>query len=68
MESLVQNKALLFSLVGNSAIILLLASGFLPELAVPFEIVDFPSPVSFARVYTCMCVCVCVCVCCVYNK
>ncbi|CAL1689453.1 unnamed protein product [Lasius platythorax] len=43
MESLAQNKALLFSLVGNSAVILLLACGFLPDLAVQFEIVDFPS-------------------------
>lgn len=47
MESLVQNKALLFSLVGNSAVILLLACGFLPNLAVQFEIVDFPTHVSF---------------------
>lgn len=43
MESLTQNKALLFSLVGNSAVILLLACGFLPNLAVQFEIVDFPT-------------------------
>ncbi|XP_024892380.1 manganese-transporting ATPase 13A1 [Temnothorax curvispinosus] len=43
MESLTQNKTLLFSLVGTSAIILLLACGFLPDLAVQFEIVDFPS-------------------------
>lgn len=43
MESLAQNKALLFSLVGNSAVILLLACGFLPNLAVQFEIVDFPT-------------------------
>lgn len=47
MESLTQNKALLFSLVGNSAVIFLLACGFLPDLAVQFEIVDFPSQVSF---------------------
>lgn len=47
MESLTQNKALLFSLVSNSTIILLLACGFLPDLAVQFEIVDFPSQVSF---------------------
>lgn len=48
MESLQQNKALLFSLLGNSAVILLLACGFLPDLAVQFEIVNFPSQVSFA--------------------
>jgi len=46
MESLTQNKPLLFSLVGNFAVILLLACGFLPDLAVQFEIVDFPSQVS----------------------
>ncbi|EZA50425.1 manganese-transporting ATPase 13A1 [Ooceraea biroi] len=43
MESLMQNKALLFSLVGNSAVILLLACGFLPDLATQFEIVDIPN-------------------------
>lgn len=49
MESLTQNKALLFSLIGNSAVILLLACGFLPDVAAQFEIVDFPSQVSFTR-------------------
>lgn len=43
MESLVQNKALLFSLMGSSALILLLVCGFLPDIAIQFEIVDFPS-------------------------
>ncbi|XP_014486718.1 PREDICTED: manganese-transporting ATPase 13A1 [Dinoponera quadriceps] len=43
MESLRQNKALMVSLLGNSVVILLLACGFLPNLAVQFEIVDFPS-------------------------
>ncbi|XP_012219639.2 endoplasmic reticulum transmembrane helix translocase [Linepithema humile] len=43
MESLMQNKALLFSLIGNSVVILLLACGFLPDVAAQFEIVDFPS-------------------------
>ncbi|XP_029174907.1 manganese-transporting ATPase 13A1 [Nylanderia fulva] len=43
MESLGQNKALLFSLVSTSAIIFLLACGFLPGVAIQFEIVDFPS-------------------------
>jgi len=50
MESLMQNKALLFSLVGNSAVILLLACGFLPDLATQFEIVDIPNQVSFPRI------------------
>lgn len=46
MESLLQNKSLLYSLIGNAAVILGLACGFLPELAEQFEIVDFPSDVS----------------------
>ncbi|XP_011648077.1 manganese-transporting ATPase 13A1 [Pogonomyrmex barbatus] len=49
MESLRQNRSLLVSLVTNSAVILLLACGFLPELAAQFEIVDFPSQVSFHK-------------------
>ncbi|XP_011869217.1 PREDICTED: manganese-transporting ATPase 13A1 [Vollenhovia emeryi] len=43
MESLTQHKALLLSLVVNFTVILLLACGFMPDLAVQFEIVDFPS-------------------------
>ncbi|XP_070527525.1 endoplasmic reticulum transmembrane helix translocase isoform X2 [Cardiocondyla obscurior] len=43
MESLTQNKALLFSLVGNAIFILLLACGFLSNLAKQFEVVDFPT-------------------------
>ncbi|KYQ50837.1 putative cation-transporting ATPase 13A1 [Trachymyrmex zeteki] len=43
MESLTQNRTLLFSLVGNFAVILLLPCGFLPDFAVQFEIVDFPN-------------------------
>lgn len=46
MESLLQNKSLLYSLIGNAAVILGLACGFLPELAEQFEIIDFPSDVS----------------------
>ncbi|XP_076753737.1 endoplasmic reticulum transmembrane helix translocase [Xylocopa sonorina] len=43
MESLLQNKSLLYSLIANAAVILGLACGFLPELATQFEIVDFPN-------------------------
>ncbi|EFN88845.1 manganese-transporting ATPase 13A1 [Harpegnathos saltator] len=43
MESLRQNKALMISLLSNSIVILLLACGFLPDMAMHFEIVDFPS-------------------------
>lgn len=45
MESLLQNKSLLYSLIGIAAVILGLC-GFLPELAAQFEIVEFPSDVS----------------------
>ncbi|XP_043484345.1 endoplasmic reticulum transmembrane helix translocase [Leptopilina heterotoma] len=43
MESLLENKSLLYSLVGCSAAILALASGLIPDTAREFEIVDFPS-------------------------
>lgn len=49
MESLSQNKSLLFSVLGNFIVILLFACNFLPDLAVQFEIVDFPSQVSFVK-------------------
>ncbi|XP_046606219.1 endoplasmic reticulum transmembrane helix translocase [Neodiprion virginianus] len=42
MESLSENKALLYSVVGSSLCILGLACGFLPEISAQFEIVDFP--------------------------
>lgn len=42
MESLIQNKAVLMSLVCNYVVILLLACGILPDLAAHFELVDFP--------------------------
>lgn len=49
MESLLQNKSLLYSLIGNATVILGLACGFLPDLAAQFEIVDFPSDVSLCK-------------------
>lgn len=42
MESLTENKALLYSVMGSSASILALALGIFPEIAYQFEIVDFP--------------------------
>ncbi|XP_043249051.1 endoplasmic reticulum transmembrane helix translocase [Colletes gigas] len=42
MESLIQNKPLLYSLIGSAAVILGLC-GFSPVLATQFEIVEFPS-------------------------
>ncbi|KAL2732695.1 endoplasmic reticulum transmembrane helix translocase isoform X1 [Vespula maculifrons] len=48
MESLTQNKSLLYSLLGSSAVILSLACGLLPDVASQLEIVDFPN--DFRRV------------------
>lgn len=42
MESLLENKALLYSLLGSGGVILALAVGIVPEFAQQFEIVDFP--------------------------
>lgn len=46
MESLMENKALLYSLLGSSALIMGLACGFMPSVAAQLEVVDFPSEVS----------------------
>ncbi|XP_067001393.2 endoplasmic reticulum transmembrane helix translocase [Anabrus simplex] len=43
MESLSENKALLYSIVGSAGAILALAMGIVPDLAYQFEIVDFPA-------------------------
>ncbi|KAG1714791.1 Manganese-transporting ATPase 13A1 [Nymphon striatum] len=43
MESLHENKPLLYSLYGAGCAILALVSGFFPNLAYQFEIVEFPS-------------------------
>ncbi|XP_049787588.1 endoplasmic reticulum transmembrane helix translocase [Schistocerca cancellata] len=43
MESLTENKALLYSIVGSAAAILILAMGLVPEMAYQFEIVEFPA-------------------------
>ncbi|XP_046827125.1 endoplasmic reticulum transmembrane helix translocase isoform X2 [Vespa crabro] len=48
MESLTQNKSLLYSLLGSSAVVLSLACGILPDVASQLEIVDFPN--DFRRV------------------
>lgn len=46
MESLGQNKALMYSIVGSGGTVLALALGIVPELAAQFEIIDFPPDVS----------------------
>jgi cation-transporting ATPase 13A1 len=45
MESLSENRALLYSLLGSGMAVLALAMGLLPDLALQFEIVDFPPEV-----------------------
>jgi cation-transporting ATPase 13A1 len=42
MESLKQNKALLYSVLGSGGTVLALTLGIVPELAAQFEIIDFP--------------------------
>ncbi|GAB6029854.1 hypothetical protein CHUAL_005563 [Chamberlinius hualienensis] len=43
MESLVENKPLLYSLVISEVAVFVLTMGFLPDIAIQFGIVDFPS-------------------------
>ncbi|XP_023310344.1 manganese-transporting ATPase 13A1 isoform X2 [Anoplophora glabripennis] len=42
MESLKQNKALLYSILGSGGVVLALTLGLVPELSAQFEIIDFP--------------------------
>ncbi|XP_076043398.1 endoplasmic reticulum transmembrane helix translocase [Oratosquilla oratoria] len=42
MESLMENKALLYSLLGSGSVVFALALGLVPDFAQQFEIVDFP--------------------------
>lgn len=46
MESMLDNKFLLYSLVSSTAAIFALAGGIIPDIAANFEIVDFPTDVS----------------------
>ncbi|KAF5300333.1 hypothetical protein FQA39_LY11190 [Lamprigera yunnana] len=43
MESLRQNRALLYSIMGSSAVVLALTLGILPELSAQLELIIFPS-------------------------
>ncbi|NP_001135438.1 ATPase type 13A1 [Nasonia vitripennis] len=43
MEGLIENKLLMYSLLGSTAAIFALALGIVPDIALQFEIVDFPS-------------------------
>ena len=46
MESLWENKALLYALSATASFILILALGWLPELDEQFGIIEFPTEVS----------------------
>lgn len=46
MESLSQNKPLLYSIVISGCTVLALTLGIVPDLAAQFEIIDFPPDVS----------------------
>lgn len=48
MESLTENKALMYSILGSAGAVLALAMGVVPDVAYQFEIVDFPPDVSAA--------------------
>lgn len=50
MESLRENRALLYSLLGSGGVVFALALGIIPEFAQQFEIIDFPSEVSILLV------------------
>ena len=48
MESLQENRALLYSLLGSGSVVFALALGIFPDFAHQFEIVDFPTEVSIS--------------------
>lgn len=46
MCSLVENRALLYSIVGSFALIVIFVTGIMPEFSQQFSIVEFPSEVN----------------------
>jgi len=46
MESLTENKALLYSLMSTAGFIAMLVLGWIPELCEQFGVVDFPDEVT----------------------
>lgn len=47
MESMTQNKPLLYSIVGPIVFIFTIVTGLIPDLAESISIVEFPESVSF---------------------
>ncbi len=53
MESLGENRSLLYSLVGTASFIVLLVLGWVPELCEQFGVIDFPDEVWVRRSWRC---------------
>jgi cation-transporting ATPase 13A1 len=52
MESLKENKPLLYSIIFSASAAVLLACRIMPELKEQFQIVDFPADVSINLFYS----------------
>lgn len=49
MESLRENRLLMYSILVSTGLVIMLALGLSPDLTNTFEIVDFPSDVSTTK-------------------
>lgn len=47
MESLRENKLLMYSILASSTVVIFLALGLSPDLLNTFQIIEFPDDVSF---------------------
>lgn len=47
MESLIENRPMLFSILSSGVAVFLLASNMIPALNTKFELVDLPDQVNF---------------------
>ena len=54
MESLRENKPLLYSLLASGGAMLCLASGLLPDVSAHFELVDLDTEVKLNLVFVCL--------------
>ncbi|KAF7269070.1 hypothetical protein GWI33_017828 [Rhynchophorus ferrugineus] len=55
MESLTQNKALLYSIIGSSSVVLALTLGIMPELSTHFEVIIFPDDFKYMLLLVLIC-------------
>lgn len=51
MESLRENRLLLYSILASSGVVMCLALGIVPDLTSTFQIIDFPDDVSCILFY-----------------